>query len=343
MNLVVLLFGCGDPALEPFDRSLDAYDEGRAALEAGTPEKAAEAFVAARAGDATSTVLALWEAKALADAGRLADADARLGEIIRAHPDDGLALYNRASYRVRAGRPTEAAADLREALRLGVRSPFEAVADPDFSAMAGTPEFEGVLPADTIAASLEGPGGSVFVGSRFDLTFRIVGLPGVALDLSRGGADPGCLTLLRLVEDRHSEAGMLARSVTATFRADGPCDATLGPFELLGGAAPISLAAVAVKVDAPVGTPLAAGHVALPSRLPLPGSYAPPDAGARAERTPAGVVAIGRADRSLTGNGRRADVALELRVDGQTRATGGWWVDAGPVTVAAKGFEQTVP
>jgi hypothetical protein len=335
IGLLALLAGCGgDPALDPFAASLKAWDEGRAALADGRPADAVTAFAAAREKDPGSVPLRLWEAKALADAGRLADADERLTEIVTASPDVGMAWYNRAAYRVRSGRLPDAAADLARALALHARSPLEAADDPDFASARSDPAFAGVLPAQPIEANIRGAEGSVFVGSRYPLEITAATLPTAALDLTRSGADPGCLTLVRIVQDDHPGTGLTDHAWTLDLRADAACVGTLGPFTLRAGSASAELAPVAVQVEAP---PAAAPVTlaALPTQLPIPSALAPADAGATGARFADGVVAMGRPDAPITGNDRKPDVALEWRVEGQTRAAGGWWRESGPVTLRA--------
>ena len=150
--MLTLLLACtgADPRFAGYARALEAYDRGRAALDAGKPAEAVKAFADARVADPDSLPLRFWEAKALADAGDLASADARITEVIQSDPRNGPAWYERAAWRARAGRLDEAASDLREGIRLGARSPLEAAADPDFAAALGHPAFAGVLPAAQI-------------------------------------------------------------------------------------------------------------------------------------------------------------------------------------------------
>jgi len=340
---LLLLAACDDPALAPYEASLSAYDAGRASLAAGDPADAAARFAEARTHDPNSVPLRLWEAKALADAGRLADADARITELLLADPTIGMAWYNRAAWRARAGRMEDAASDLRRALELGARSALEAADDPDFAAARAHPAFAGVLPAQPLEAQIRGPDGAVFVGSRYPLDITIFALPSASPEIAVSGADPGCLLLGRIVQDDHAEAGALTRRLTVELRAEGPCDTTIGPFVVTAGGARVELPAVPVRVEAPPGAAPAAGLPPWPALLPLPASSAPPDAGFATRRLPDGVLAMGRPDRTVTGNGARPDVTLEWRVDGQTRAVGGWWRTGGAVDLAAEGWSERVP
>jgi hypothetical protein len=337
------LLGCDDPALEPFAASLSSWDEGRAALAAGHPADAVTAFAAARTKDPGSVALRLWEAKALADAGRLDEADARLTELVHADPKVGEAWYNRAAYRARTGRLAESAADLREALALGTRSALEAADDPDFAAAREDAAFAGILPAQPLEASAHGPGGSVFVGSRYTLSLAITALPKAELVIERLGVDPGCLRLQRIVQDDHAEAGQTQRQFAVDLRAEGPCDAPIGPFAVRAGTARLALDPVAVKVEAPPGAAAVVGLPPLPTLVPVPGALAPLDGGFLARRGSDGVVAMGPLDRVILGGGRPPDVVLEWRVDGQARANGGWWRTSEPVALSADEWSETVP
>ncbi len=344
MILLLALLGCADdPALAPFSASLAAWSEGREALDAGRPADAVTAFAEARTHDPGSVALRLWEAKALAAAGRLDDADARLSELVHADPSVGIAWYNRAAYRARAGRLDESAADLSRALSLGARSALEAADDPDFAAARAHPAFAGILPAQPLEATIRGPEGAVFVGSRYTLEFTVSALPSAAITIERQGADPGCLRLQRIVQDDHEEAGRATRRLSVDLRAEGPCNALLGPFVVAAGSARVTLDAVPVVVEAPPGAPAASGVPPLATTIPVPSTLAPPDAGFSARRGPEGVLAMGRPDRVILGEGRGADIQLEWRVDGQTRANGGWWRVEGPLALTADGWSETVP
>ncbi|MFZ5482524.1 MAG: TPR end-of-group domain-containing protein, partial [Myxococcota bacterium] len=290
---MLTLLACADPQLKPFSEAIGAWEEGKALLAEGRAGDAAQRFAAAREKDPRTPALVLWQAKALADAGRLDEADALLSEMLRARPDVGAAWYNRAAYRVRGARSAEAVDDLKEALRLKVRSPLEAAADPDFASVLGDPRFGAILPSQPLLAAVMGPEGSVFVQSDVDVSIRVVSLPDAPVRVLRGGEDAGCLRPVRLVEDVHDEPGARVRTLTLTLRGEGPCDARLGPFTVQAGEWRTELDPVAVRVEAPPGYAPATGVPPLPAALPLPSLVAPADADYAAVRTEAGVVAAG--------------------------------------------------
>jgi hypothetical protein len=183
----------------------------------------------------------------------------------------------------------------------------------------------------------------VFVGSRAPVELVVSTLPTAAVRLVRDGADPRCVRLMRVLEDDTLSPGRTERAVTADLRADGPCTATLGPFTVSAGPAKLSLAAVPLVVEGPPGAVAPADLPPLPTEIPLPSAYAPADAGFAGQRVADGVVALGRPGDAITGNGRKPDVTLEWRVDGQTRAVGGWWREPGPVELHAGTWALTVP
>lgn len=343
MILLIGLLACADEQLAPLKGALSDYEVGRAALAEGQPARAAEAFAAARKGDPTSPVLALWEARARAAAGDLAASEALASGVITAHPDAGLAWYNRAAWRMRLGRTDEAAADLRQALTLGVRSPYEAAIDPDFAPALGTPAFAELLPPGPVYVRADAPPGAVFVGSDVAVSFEVIAAPAVALTLRRSGDDPGCLRLEGVVEDEKRGAGFRARRVELRMRASAPCVATLH-FEVEVSAPVFTTVAVPpllVHVEAPSSFAGTASE-ALPADVPLPGALASADGAWAGGRLRTLVWAMGRADEAPTLEGRSAPIRLELRADGETRAAGGAWLSPEAGTLRAGGWSLLV-
>ncbi len=344
MIAVLLLAGCADKELAPLKGALDDYSRGRAALDAGHADAAVEAFVEARKGDPASAVLALWEARARAATGDVGAAEALATAVIAEHPDAGLAWYNRAAWRVRLGHPDAAADDLRHAIVLGARSPYEAALDDDFRTVLGTPPFMEVLPPAPVVARVTGPEGNVFLGSDLLVQVELLSAPGVGVELVRSADSPGCLALERVVEDQATEAGVLARRVDLHFRATAACDSLLAlrTNVISGFEAQFSLEPVRIQVEAPSsfrqGTP-----DVIPGTIPLPGSVAPGSGEWGAGRSGGLVWAIGRADVNPTFKGASAPIRLELRVDGGTRAAGGAWPDTEGGKIEAGEWSSTVP
>ncbi len=344
--MILLFLACADEQLAPLKTALDAYTRGKAALDAGHPDEAIEAFAAARKGDPESPVLALWEARARAEGGDVAAAEALATDVLREHPDAGLVWYNRAAWRVRLGHPDAAAEDLRRAITLGAASPYQAAIDPDFLPVLGTEPFAAVLPPTPALIQVVGPAGSVFVGSDVVVEVTMASAPEVGLELERPAATPGCLRLESVVEETHLEAGVQSRRADLHFRAIGPCTFDLAltlrtttPVDRSIPAAP-----VAIAVEAP-STWDPSLPEELPTVFPLPGTLATPDGAWAAGRLAEVAWAIGRADEAPTLAGESPPVRLELRVDGTTRAAGGAWPGrpAGPVKAGDWSVEVPAP
>lgn len=344
MIAALLFVACADKELAPLKGALDDYSRGRAALEAGENEAAVAAFVEARRGDPTSAVLALWEARARAAGGDVAGAEALATGVIAEHPDAGLAWYNRAAWRVRLGHQDAAADDLRRAITLGARSPYEAALDEDFQSVLGKAPFLEVLPPAPVVGRAKGPEGNVFLGSDLLVQVELLSAPGVPVELHRSNDSPGCVVLERVVEDQATQAGVLARRIDLHFRATAACNTVLAfdalPVDTSLTAFPME--PVALQVEAPSSFRQLSPDV-LPASIPLPGSVAPTGEAWAAGRSGGLVWAMGRADVSATFDGASAPIRLELRIDGSTRAAGGAWLTAAGGTVQAGDWSASVP
>lgn len=331
--MLTLLLACSDPQLDPYRDALEAWGQGRDALEAGKPADAVDHFVRARAQDPRSPALALWEARARADAGDLGGAERVLDAAVVATPELAEAWYNRAAYRARQGHLDAAAADLEVALARGAASPFAAAADPDFAPHLDHPAFARLLPPAPLVARAEGPEGAVWVDGQVEVRIRMHGLAAQAPTLRFPEAAPAGLVLQRVVEDDRVEGDVAMREVVLWYRARAPTEARVGPFVIQAGSAQVVLDPVAVKVEGPPGPlPPPAPH---PAELPLPAALAPLAEDWAARRVGGGVCALGRPDEAVTADGQPPIVELEWRVAGQTRARGGWWPGDAPRALVA--------
>lgn len=344
MILQLLMFGCSDPQLAPLANAADASDKGIAAFERGDFSKAEADFVRARVHDPNSPALVLWQARAVASAGRLPEAEALVSEVLAQNPKAGLAWYNRASYRSRQGHHAAAADDLRRALALGASSALQAAVDPDFAGVLQNPAYNGILPATPVLVASKGPVGSVFVGSDTELELSVASAPGLHFSVNRRGEDAGCLVLRSIVEERRVGIDAEVRVLRLRLRAVAPCGTLVGPFEVVVTApaqTTIEAPAVPVHVEAPasfVGTAVAP----LSNTIFVPFEFAPAadewSVGREGER----VFALGRPDIKPLAGGVSPDVELELREESSTRAAGGYWI-SGPTEVVAGAFRKSVP
>ncbi len=337
-SCVLALVACnrGDPALDRYGKALRAWEDAQLATQRGDAATAVVAMAEARMADPDSVPLALAEAKALADAGRTGEAISALGVVLRANSAVGEAWYNRAAYRARTGEMDAAASDLKEALRLGVRTQLEAASDPDFASALAHPAFVTLLPPQPILADASGPPGAVFVGGDVDIRLRIVALPGARLTVQRKGVAPSCLRLSAIVQNDGADG---VRELTLRFVGAEACVGTIGPFVVSSGVASVTTNDVIIEVGA---APDFVGQNVgmMPIDFPVPAMFA--EEGWNVGRVQNVVVAMGRADQPVKGNGRKPDATLAWRVGGDTRAAGGLWIDDGAMTVTAEGWSGSV-
>lgn len=315
-SLVWSLVGCGDPALIRLRDAARAYDEGRAAYNAGDHAVAIDAFARARAIDTRNATLALWHGRALAAAGRLDEAVLAAEEAVALEPRSGVAHYNRGAWLARANRLAEAAPELDKALFLQAATSWDAANDPDFAPHRHADAFAGILPPEDLTVRLTSPTDSSFVGSEVQLEFTFSGPPGRSPTLT-GPSIPGCLRQTRLIEDQsETQPGTMTRTLHARFRADAPCVVTVGPFEARGGATTLTIPPVSITVLGPEGAAPARG-VDHPAVWLLPGSID------GEVPVPGWPEAIARMGEDPAHSGQEIVVQLELRVDHQTRGVGG--------------------
>ena len=185
--------------LDPFPQALAAYDEGVALLDAGQTRGAVEAFERALAADPRGAELWLWKGRALASAGDLEGAIGAATEALALRPGWGLALYNRACWRSRAGSLEAAVRDLGQALETGEVGRLQAAADADLDPLRASPETRDRVPARALPALLSGEPESVFIGSDWTLNLMSSTPRGAALGVQWAGPHPGGLVPARVV------------------------------------------------------------------------------------------------------------------------------------------------
>lgn len=323
--LAGLALCCADPAYAPRRRALEAYDEGRAALEAGDAAAARLAFSRARGHDPGSPALLLWEARAADAAGDVRAAEALVTEGLHRWPDHTELRWTHAALLARGGRAAEAAAVLRALLAQGLVDPLDLSADADFAALRVDPATAGLFAAAAPQVDLVAEEGAVLVGDPWELELRVVGPAGpVAL---RGTPPPPGLELERVVEELLVDGRRVRRVLRFAWRAVAPMDAPWGPVAVhVGDAAPVPLPVLPVLVRAVGGRVAAGAPVAAPDLPPVPSSLAGPEgvvAGAR--RIGAFALVIAPPGARIELDGAPPGAELELRVAGQTAWVGRWW------------------
>ncbi len=240
-----------DPSLEAVRSAVQAWERGVAALEAGRPVDAQAAFAEALA-HRDDPLLRAWQAKALADAGDLDGAIARVDAALADAPTLGEARYNKAAWLARRGaEPEVVAVELRRALRDGARPAREVLADPDFRAYLGHDALA-FLPTQVLSIAVESPESTVFWGSEFTLRFRIAGAGAdpVAVTAERGA---GPAILLGVIDDAMPSTEGTFRDLSYTYRVLGAGEVTLGPFHAWAGDRRAAVGAITIPTAAPPG------------------------------------------------------------------------------------------
>lgn len=241
-----------DPELAAQRDALDAWERGRAALDAGDPAAAREAFREAARRRPGDVELLAWEASAAAAAGDLHDAIRLLDQVLDKRPTFHEARYNRAAYHARLGDAARAADDLETALASGLdRPPRDVIADPDFAAYVGTPEFA-FLPREPLTVAVERPEGAVFWGSLFEIRLRVAGAGTEPVGVTAEEV-AGPIELVSVVEDVVPSTNPEFRDLTWTFRVLGAGEIHLGPFHVLAGKRAVAVDAITVVARAPEG------------------------------------------------------------------------------------------
>ncbi len=272
VSLMILwaLGGCGtaeQAVLDPFPSALAAYEAGVLALEDGRPAQAVQALEQAVQADPRSPELQLWLGRARAAAGNAPGAVQAASAALALRSGWGLALYNRACWRVGAGELEAAVVDLEAALRTGEVGALTAGADPDLAALRQDPRFADRVPGASLPVLLEGGPESVFQGSDWTATLFVRHPVGERPEIVWQGASPPGLTLRRVIEDATVEGDEVRSSVAWTWRVGGPFSGAVGPLAVRAGGLTGVTEAVQVRFLAPPDTPPAAGPA--PS-LPLP-------------------------------------------------------------------------
>lgn len=274
--LVLLLAGCGGPDadLVAQRRALDAWREGEVLLRSD-PEAAVQSFAAALdAMPEDDANLRVWLAEALAASGDLESAVEQLDEALRLQPGSGTALYNRAAFQARLGERDAAADDLRAALSTGVRTPQQALLDPDFAGWSDDPRLA-FLPIEALQVSVDAPEHPVFWGTELAVRLRVVGAGDTPLSVTAERFE-GPVELVRVVENvAPSTAGAL-RDLTYTFRAVGEGSTHLGPLHVWSGERRASVPELRIETTAPPTrtAPSNTGLRDLPSPQELAGGHA---------------------------------------------------------------------
>jgi len=235
--IALLMLACSSPGsveLRAQRRALDAWEEGKAALEAGRHDEASAAFQEALGAQPGEPLLLAWRARAEAEAGDVDGAIRSLDQALETRPGFPEARYHRASLLARAGRPAEAGPDLRRALEDGASTPMAARRDPDFAPYLDHDAFD-FLPDSSLVVVVDPLPERAFRGSEVPLQVAVTDLADADL-LSVEGLVHGPVSLRRSVEDRASNAEGTSVLLRWDLVLTGVGPVTVGPlsFRLRG-------------------------------------------------------------------------------------------------------------
>lgn len=266
--------GCGGSAHADLQRSLAAWEEGKARLAEHDPAGARAAFRRAQAIDPSSPALVAWEVEAVMAAGEPGEALGLLDAGLDRFPADRTLRYNRAALRARGADLEGAATDLRLLYDAHQIDPSDVAEDPDFALLASDPTLSALVPQPRLSAVLVGEGGSVLLGE--DVVVRIVlDAPlgeGREIAPLRGRIDRAADTfrLSRLVLDLGAPVGRrVPASLELTYVALRAGDRPIGPWTFDAGRATAAAGPTPAVVVALPGRP-EAPLVVQPDELPLP-------------------------------------------------------------------------
>lgn len=248
--MVLALVACWssspDPDLGAQRAAVEGFVVAKAALDNGQSAAARKGFANL---PPVHPVIALWEARAAAEAGDLKGALAVLDDVIADLPEYGLARYNRAAYLARSGEIELAASDLEVALAMRATTLHEAMADPDFAPHLEHPAL-GFLVRNALIVAVEPPPPSTFLGSEVRLTLRVTGAGNQPLTVTSPQAT-GPVTLVEHTETLTQGAAGTGRTLVWAWRTDGPGTIVLDPLAVTAGPLTAETTGPRVLVAAP--------------------------------------------------------------------------------------------
>lgn len=311
---MILWLACtgADPQLDPLKEALTAYDEGRAALDAGQTEAAVDAMTRATESDPRSPELWLWLGKAHADDGDLIAAIRAADKALGLDPDLLEARYDRACWKSRFGDLEGAAQDLSVAAQDARLDPFHVATDPDLDALRDDPTYGHVVAKPVLPTRVDGPSEPSFLGSEVVVTIGALHPDALTAEFVLAGPPPG-LELRRVVEDHVVEGPMQRTELATTWVVRAAGETQVGPWTVRAGDFTGVGDPVRFELLAPeghVGEPGAAGLI-VPSAVRVE----------RAERQGQQVTAWGEPGDTLSWQATDV-VKLELRERGQPVAVG---------------------
>ncbi len=251
--IALLLFACGprsEPDLTSAEAALEAWERGKARLEADDPAGARQAFAEARAAR-EGPVLAAWEGAAAARAGDLEGALAAYREALAADPGFATARYRYGVLLAQAGQVPEAAAELRRAVEEGAASTLSLLEDPDLAPHLAHPAFD-FVPEHPLTAAVDPVPPTAFWGSEVEVVARLVGLVRPPYRVVSAPV-AGPVRLLSVVQEDVSTSQGPGLAVRIRLEVTGAGRVEVGPLTLEAGRFQATTDQVSVDAAAPPG------------------------------------------------------------------------------------------
>lgn len=220
-----------DPDLRTKHDAVEAFEQAKALLNAGDAARARSAFAEI---PGVHPIIGAWEARAAAESGDLDAALTLLEAVVKDAPDMGIVRYNRAAYLARAGQPEAAGRELEVAIELGATTVREALSDADFAPHLDHEAF-GFLAANALIVAVEPPPVSTFLGSEVRLTLRVSGMGKEEPVTVSSAAATGPVVLVSHTESLDTKVADGRRTLTWTWRVEGPGTIVLDPITVTSG------------------------------------------------------------------------------------------------------------
>ncbi len=241
-----------DPELVALARAFSEYDRGRAALEAGRPADAVAALDAALAVRPGDPLLGAWRAHALAESGDVAGAVKGFDAVLEAWPDFTPARLLRGTLRLQLGDVDGAATDVKRAVGQDWLAARSLRLDPVIGPWLEDPRFA-ALPRESLRVAVQGPEGSVFIGSEAMVRIGVLGADDDPIHLDLAGQGPW--ELASVTESTRPTTDGPLRDLRLGLRAKGAGRVEVAG-QVVAGPWRAPLPSLVLESVAPPGTPV---------------------------------------------------------------------------------------
>jgi len=221
--------------------ALDAWEDGKEALEEGVPERAADHFLEALGHQPGDPILVTWHAVALAEGGQREQALTKLEEVLARQPGLHEARYYRANYLAQRGDIEHAAEDLLYLYQRGVLDVPRVRQDATISAFLTHPAMA-FLPKVSLSVTTTMQTQGAFEGTMVPAQLRVESPWQEPIRVT--GSFSGPVEMRSVFERWEQNSGGLALDLTYRLRVMGKGEVTQGPWSVEQGTRTEELEAV---------------------------------------------------------------------------------------------------